>query len=68
MIDDETQLLTPTEAADLKGMSLNAFKYRASKPPAPQPVIIGSGHVFYRRDEVMAWKPTIHKHNRGKKQ
>ena len=51
------QLVTATEAATLKGISLNRFKYHIAKPGAPEPVVIGNGHVFYDKRKIRAWKP-----------
>jgi len=59
-------LITPTEAAVLKRMTLNTFKYRTKQEGAPQPVIVGSGHVFYRLCEVKAWKPKTQPKTRRK--
>jgi hypothetical protein len=53
---DIKQLVTPTEAAILKGLSLNLFKHYLKRPDAPKAVIVGDGHVFYERNEVKAWK------------
>lgn len=57
MILDETQLLTPTEAANSKGFSLNHFKYLLTHQGGLTPVVIGNGHTFYDRAEVEAWEP-----------
>ena len=59
MIKDETQLVTPTEAAALKGMSLNSFKYRIATQGGLERVIVGDGHVFYMREAVKAWNPVV---------
>jgi predicted DNA-binding transcriptional regulator AlpA len=66
VITDENQLLSQSEAAALKEMSLNAFKYRLNhQAGAPKPVVIGRGHLFYRESEILAWKPETH--NTGRK-
>lgn len=52
-------LLTPTEAARLKGMKLNRFKYHIGKPAAPKPHLVGEyGHPFFLRDDIIRWQPT----------
>lgn len=56
---DVTQLLTPTEAAALKEMSLNRLKYHLAKPGAPPPVVVGAGHVFYARGDIEQWRPAL---------
>ena len=59
----------PTEAAALKGLTLNCFKYRRRAAPenAPEPVVAGDGHVFYRRADVLAWTPVTQQANKGRK-
>ena len=52
-----SQMLTPTEAAKLKGWSLNTFKYRAAKDDAPQPIAVGGGEVRYVEAEIREWNP-----------
>jgi len=52
------QLLTPTEAARVKDMALNRFKYYVKAGRAPQPVFVGRfKHPFYVESEVQAWTP-----------
>lgn len=51
------QLLSPTEAANLKGWTLNTFKYRAAKPDAPRPIPVGGGEVRYIEAEITTWHP-----------
>ena len=57
MIPDETQLLTPTEAAKSKGFSLNHFKYLLAQQGGLNQIIIGNRHIFYDRAQVEAWNP-----------
>ncbi len=54
-------LLTPTEAARFKDMTLNHFKYHLKNDPsAPRPVLVGRfRHAFYREDDLKAWKPKL---------
>ncbi len=55
---DINQLLTPTEAARLKEMKLNRFKYYVKTGSAPQPVLVGRfKHPFYDEGEIQAWNP-----------
>ena len=57
-----TNLLSPTESARLKGMSLNKFKYHIVKPGAPRPTFVGEhGHPFYDKNDVAKWQPTKRK-------
>jgi hypothetical protein len=52
------KMLTPTEAARLKGMKLNKFKYHITKPHAPRPVFVGEHcHPFYYKAEIAKWEP-----------
>jgi len=55
--EELNQLLTPTQAAAIKGWSLNTFKYRAAKEDAPQPIPVGGGEVRFIESEVRAWNP-----------
>ena len=55
---DISQLLSPTEAAHAKDMSLNQFKYHIAKPNAPKPFIVGNAHPFYDREQIRLWKPS----------
>ena len=67
MLIDVTQLLTPTEAARRKGLSLNHLKYLLSSRGGLTPVVVGDRHVFYIRSQVDAWTPiTKPKKQRGK--
>lgn len=51
-------LLTPTEAARAKRMSLQLFKYYLRDPGSPVPVVIGkSRQRFFWPDEVKQWVP-----------
>jgi hypothetical protein len=51
-------LVSPTEAAHLKGMSLNLFKYHIQKPGAPTFVLVGvNKHEYYDKREIIKWKP-----------
>lgn len=54
------QLLRPTEAARLKGMSLNQFKHHLSRPDAPTPILVGVfKHPHYDMRAVEAWQPNL---------
>ena len=56
------KLLSPTESARLKGMTLNKFKYHIIKEGAPRPVFVGeNGHPFFWKADIAAWKPTKRK-------
>lgn len=55
--DQLNQLLTPTEAAAIKGWPLNTFKYRVAKPDAPRAIPVGGGEVRYDATEIRDWNP-----------
>jgi hypothetical protein len=55
---DVNQLVTATEAGEMKGMTPNLTAYHLAKPDAPQPVPVGKGkHPFYRAADIEAWEP-----------
>lgn len=59
-------MLTPTEAAALKGWPLNTFKYRAGKPGAPRAYAVGGGEVRYIETEIQDWNPLTQPKRRAK--
>lgn len=61
-------LLTPTEAARSKGLTLNHFKYLLATQPGPEPVAVGRSHVFYQAAEVAAWQPRVTKKRKTKEE
>ena len=61
-----SQLLTPTEAAGIKGWGLNTFKYRAARPGAPKAYPVGGGEVRYIESEIRAWNPATQPKGRKK--
>lgn len=67
MQPDLTQLLSPTEAAKMKGLTLNAFKYRLREHGGLNEIVIGDQHKFYLRSEVKAWNPPIKTGGRKRK-
>lgn len=56
------QLLTPTEAARAKGMSLNQLKHHLKNPGAPAPILVGlHRHKFYDVEQIQNWQPKVRK-------
>lgn len=52
------QLVTVTEAAKAKKMTVELLRHHLKKPDAPKPVYIGrEHHRFYDVNEIEAWKP-----------
>lgn len=52
------QLVTPSEAAKLKDMTLNLFLYYTRLNRGPKPVLVGMfGHTFYHVNDVREWSP-----------
>ena len=52
------ELLTPTEAAASKNMSLQLFKHYLKKPGAPKPLHVGKRRDrYFWPDEIANWNP-----------
>ena len=54
------QLLTQSEVAALKRMTLSLLAHHLAKADAPRPVVIG-GRRLYRREDIRDWKPATRK-------
>lgn len=53
-------LLSPSEAASSKGLTIRQFIYHMARPGAPKPVFIGKyKHPFYDEAEIAAWQPNL---------
>ena len=51
-------LLTATEAAASKGMSLQLFKHYLGKSGAPKPLHVGKSRCrYFWPDEIATWNP-----------
>lgn len=68
LITSPEQLLSPTEAARTKGLTLNQLKYHMTKPGAPVPVYVGRfRHPFYYERDIEAWSPNLQPQKGGKR-
>lgn len=57
-------LLSPSEAATYKGMSLSLFMHYEKEKRVPEVVIIGKGHRFYDKEKIRQWEPIMLKRGR----
>lgn len=56
MIIDPDQLLTQTQVAKLKRMTLQLLAHHLEKKDAPRAVLV-AGRKLYQKSDVRAWRP-----------